>query len=98
MAINVTFRGTVYTLPSPSESDDWGDAFNLFLVALAAAQPAAKFTATGTAARAPMLLTPGAQPTGPNVVGDLYTTTAGVLKICTAAGSPGTFVSVGSQS
>lgn len=38
-----------------------------------------------------------AQPTGPNAVGDMYVTTAGVLKICTVAGSPGTWVSVGAQ-
>ena len=37
------------------------------------------------------------QPSGPNVVGDVYVTTAGVLKICTVAGTPGTWVSVGSQ-
>ncbi len=38
-----------------------------------------------------------AQPTGPNAVGDMYVTTAGVLKICTAAGTPGTWTSVGAQ-
>lgn len=38
-----------------------------------------------------------AQPTGPNAVGDMYVTSAGVLKICTSAGSPGTWVSVGAQ-
>jgi hypothetical protein len=38
-----------------------------------------------------------AQPLGPNLVGDMYVTTAGVLKICIAAGSPGTWVSVGAQ-
>lgn len=38
-----------------------------------------------------------AEPTGPNLVGDIYVTTAGVLKICTAAGSPGTWISVGAQ-
>ena len=37
------------------------------------------------------------QPSGPNNVGDMYITTAGVLKVCTVAGSPGTWVSVGSQ-
>lgn len=30
-------------------------------------------------------------------VGDMYVTTAGVLKICTVAGTPGTWVSVGAQ-
>lgn len=38
-----------------------------------------------------------AEPTGSNAVGDLYMTTAGVLKVCTSAGSPGTWVSVGAQ-
>lgn len=37
------------------------------------------------------------QPTGPNSVGDLYMTSAGVLKACTVAGTPGTWVSVGDQ-
>jgi hypothetical protein len=38
-----------------------------------------------------------AQPSGPNSIGDIYVTTAGVLKICTIAGTPGTWVSVGAQ-
>lgn len=38
-----------------------------------------------------------AQPSGPNSIGDIYVTTAGVLKICTVAGSPGTWASVGAQ-
>jgi hypothetical protein len=38
-----------------------------------------------------------AAPAGPNVVGELYVATGGVLKICTVAGSPGTWVSVGAQ-
>jgi len=37
------------------------------------------------------------EPTGANAVGDIYVTTAGVLKICTVAGTPGTWVSVGAQ-
>ena len=37
------------------------------------------------------------EPTGPNAVGDIFVTTAGVMKICTVAGTPGTFVSVGAQ-
>lgn len=37
------------------------------------------------------------QPSGPNAVGDIYVTTAGLLKICTVAGTPGTWVSVGAQ-
>lgn len=39
----------------------------------------------------------GAAPTGPNAVGEVYVATGGVLKICTVAGSPGTWVSVGAQ-
>lgn len=38
-----------------------------------------------------------AEPTGANVVGNMYVTSAGVLKICTVAGTPGTWVSVGAQ-
>lgn len=38
-----------------------------------------------------------AEPSGANAVGDMYVTTAGVLKICTSAGTPGTWVSVGAQ-
>jgi hypothetical protein len=54
-------------------------------------------TVTTPAKSAFHVLPQGAQPTGPNIVGDLYVTTAGVLKICTVAGSPGTWVSVGAQ-
>lgn len=43
------------------------------------------------------LVPQSAQPTGPNQIGDIYVTTAGVLKICTVAGTPGTWVSVGAQ-
>lgn len=39
----------------------------------------------------------GAVPTGPNAVGEVYVATGGVLKVCTVAGSPGTWVSVGAQ-
>lgn len=60
-----------------------------------------RFVITGdttSPARASVSLTPqDTQPTGPNAVGDMYMTAAGVLKVCTAAGSPGTWVSVGSQ-
>lgn len=53
---------------------------------------------TTSPARAAFSLTPqDAQPTGASVVGDMYVTTAGVLKVCTAAGTPGTWVSVGAQ-
>ncbi len=60
---------------------------------------AAVFTADTTSPVQPLMtLTPqDAQPTGANVVGDIYVTTAGVLKICTVAGTPGTWVSVGAQ-
>lgn len=36
-------------------------------------------------------------PAGPNKVGEVYMATGGVLKACTVAGSPGTWVSVGAQ-
>lgn len=108
MSINVTFNGATYTIPAPGESSDWGSALNAFLVALGGAlgsQGGTIAPATGkglvitaNAVHAPLILTPQASaPTGPNAVGDLYTTSAGVLKICTVAGSPGTFVSVGAQ-
>ena len=38
-----------------------------------------------------------AGPAGPNVVGEVYVATGGVVKVCTVAGSPGTWVSVGAQ-
>jgi hypothetical protein len=38
-----------------------------------------------------------AAPAGPNKVGEVYVATGGVAKICTVAGSPGTWVSVGTQ-
>lgn len=63
--------------------------------------PAGKFSITGdttSPAKAAFQLVPqDTQPSGPNAVGDLYMTAAGVLKVCTAAGSPGTWVSVGAQ-
>lgn len=37
------------------------------------------------------------QPSGASLIGDMYVTSAGVLKICTVAGTPGTWVSVGGQ-
>ncbi len=98
MSITLTLRGVAYTLPSPNDSNEWGAAFNAFLTALAAANPAVTLTLPGSAAAAPLALTPMASPpTGPNVVGMFYVTTAGVLKVCTVLGSPGTWVSVGGQ-
>lgn len=97
MSQSVIFKGVTYTIPSPGESNDWGAALNTLLVALGANQPTVQVVATGTAAIAPMRLAVGAQPTGANVIGALYMTTAGVLKVCTVAGSPGTWISVGSQ-
>ncbi len=37
------------------------------------------------------------QPTTCTAVGDIYVTTAGVLRICTASGTPGTWANVGAQ-
>lgn len=112
--IAVSFNGTTYQIPSPGESSQWATALNLFLVALGGALGSQGGTAdhliltpatlrglkiTANAALAPLELVPqSSAPTGPNVIGDLYVTSAGVLKICTSAGSPGTFVSVGAQS
>lgn len=39
-----------------------------------------------------------ADPTGPNAVGDIYVTTAGVVKACTVAGTPGTWASIAGAS
>ncbi len=53
---------------------------------------------TSSPVRAALRIVPqDAEPTGANQVGDIYVTTAGVLKICTVAGTPGTWVSVGAQ-
>ncbi len=98
MAISVTFRGTTYAIPSPGDSE-WATSLNAYLQAIAGAFSAVKTTLTGSTTVAPLKLTPQSNaPSGPNAVGDLYVTTAGVLKVCTVAGSPGTFVSVGGQS
>lgn len=40
------------------------------------------------------LRTLAAAPSGPNLVGDLYMFTGGVLRVCTVAGSPGTWANV----
>lgn len=48
--------------------------------------------------KAPLSIGGTAEPASPHLVGDMYVTTGGVLKICTVAGSPGTFVTVGTQS
>lgn len=53
MAITITLGGEDYVIPSPGESDDWGDAFNAYLVALAAAVTAAAAT------RSPLAITFG---------------------------------------
>ncbi len=109
MAIAVTFNGTTYSIPTPGESAQWATALNLFLVALGGALGSQGGTIAPTtgagliinsnATTAPLVLRAQASgPSGANVVGAIYATTAGVLKICTVAGTPGTFVSVGSQS
>jgi hypothetical protein len=38
-----------------------------------------------------------AHPAGPNAVGEVYVFTGGVVRVCTVAGSPGTWVNVGTQ-
>ena len=53
---------------------------------------------TTTPVRSAFRMSPqDAQPTGPNLVGDLYITTAGILKSCIVSGTPGTWQSVGAQ-
>lgn len=53
---------------------------------------------TTSPAKAAFRITPqDAAPTGANVVGDMYVSTAGVLYICTVAGTPGTWTVVGTQ-
>jgi hypothetical protein len=53
---------------------------------------------TTSPAKAPLFISPqDAEPTGAHLVGHMYVTSAGVLKICTVAGTPGTWVSVGAQ-
>lgn len=51
----------------------------------------------GNGVLAPIRFQTSNQPTGLSAVGDMYVTAAGVLKICTVAGTPGTWVSVGTQ-
>lgn len=54
---------------------------------------------TSSPTRSALRLVPqDADPTGPNLVGDERTTTAGVKRICTVAGTPGTWADVGSGS
>lgn len=47
--------------------------------------------------KAPLSMGIMSEPTGLNAVGDIYIASGGVLKICTNAGTPGTWVTVGSQ-
>lgn len=69
--------------------------------AITVASNATPVTVTGdttSPARAAFAITPqDAAPTGASVVGDMYVDTAGVLYICTTAGTPGTFTKVGTQ-
>jgi len=53
--------------------------------------------ANGTTANAPLRLAAQAAPNGTNAIGDLYADSSGILWICTAAGAPGTFTKVGTQ-
>jgi hypothetical protein len=54
-------------------------------------------TIAGNSTLAPLNMSITTQPSGPNSVGDMYMAAGGVLKVCTVAGSPGTWVSVGAQ-
>lgn len=51
----------------------------------------------GNNTTAAMRLQPQADPGGAHLIGHMYMTTAGVLRVCTAAGTPGTWVDVGAQ-
>lgn len=95
MSQTVTFRGATYTIPSPGDSNDWGAALNAFLVAIAAGSPSSQATGTGTSSTAALALAPQTQPTGPNAVGNIYVTAAGLVYVCTVAGTPGTWVLLG---
>lgn len=113
MAISVTFNGTSYSIPSPGQAEwaDSLNAF-LVAIAGAAAKASTQTMTITVAAGIPLtlqgvvnspsaavlrLVPQDAQPLGPNAVGAIYVTTAGVLKICTVAGTPGTWVSAGAQ-
>ena len=48
------------------------------------------------AANGCLFLSPQAQPSS-GVVGQLYMTAGGVLRVCTATGTPGTWIDVGAQ-
>ncbi len=112
MAIAVTFNNVTYNIPSPGESAQWATALNLFLVALGTALgPTTNNVITVASGRALKLqgdltnpvssafciVPQNNEPSGANIVGDIYVTSTGILKICTVAGTPGTFVSVGAQ-
>lgn len=112
MSIAVTFNGVSYTIAAPGETG-YVDALQAFLQAIATALgPTTNNTITVTSgkalklqgditspAKAVFCIVPqDSQPTGPNIVGDIYVTTGGIVKICTVAGTPGTWQSVGLQS
>jgi hypothetical protein len=50
----------------------------------------------GNGVTAPLGITPGAAPTGPNGVGDIYVAAGGIPYICTVAGTPGTWTKISS--
>lgn len=56
-----------------------------------------KGVVNGTPKNAPLFLTPSAQPSGANDKGALYVDSSGILYICTASGTPGTWTKVGAQ-
>lgn len=51
----------------------------------------------GNATVAALRVTAQVTPTGAHQIGHMYVTTTGVLRICTAAGTPGTWANVGAQ-
>ncbi len=113
MSIAVTFNGTSYSLPSPGDVEyvDALNTFLRAIAGAAATSGTIAVSITVASGRAltvqgditsPALaalriVPQDTQPSGPNLVGDTYLTTAGVWKTCTVAGSPGTWQSIGAQ-
>ncbi len=94
MAISITFNGVTYSIPSPGQAE-WAASLNTYLQALGGVRPGTQLVGVGTAALSPLRLGDDAQPTGPNLVGDIYVTSAGVPMVCVVAGSPGSWAPIG---
>ena len=55
------------------------------------------YVTSGNSVSAPIHITPQASAPSTGAIGDMYINNSGVLRICTVAGSPGTWVDVGAQ-